>query len=53
MNLTNKVITNSKTKEFPFKVVEIPQPTILKVECNQQTITAYLSDSRIITIPTG
>jgi len=35
------------------KTIEKPEPTILKVECSKETITAYLSDSRIITIPTG
>lgn len=49
MNLINKVLN----KEIPLQVVEIPQPAILKVECNKETITAYLSDSRIITITTG
>ncbi|CAI2197767.1 14583_t:CDS:2, partial [Funneliformis geosporum] len=29
-----------------------PQPTILQVECDKETITAYLSDSRVISIPT-
>ena len=53
MNLINKAANNSKIKEIPLKIVEVPQPTILKVECNKEKITAYLSDSRIITIPTG
>jgi hypothetical protein len=50
MNLINQT---QKVKEIPVKLVEIVQPTILKVECNKEKITAYLSDSRIITIPTG
>ncbi|CAG8688152.1 6077_t:CDS:2, partial [Racocetra fulgida] len=29
------------------------QPTILEVECDKEFITAHLSDSRSITIPTG
>jgi hypothetical protein len=48
MNLTNKI----EVKEIP-KIIEVVQPTISKVECNQETITAYLSDTRVITIPTG
>jgi hypothetical protein len=50
MSLISKI---EKSKEIPIKVVERSQPTILEVECNKETITAYLSDSRIITIPTG
>lgn len=50
MNLINKA---ERIKDAPIKLVEIVQPTILKVECSKEKITAYLSDSRIITIPTG
>ena len=59
MNSTSKV---SKSKEvdnrqnttsFNPKLTEPTQPTILQVECNKEAITAHLSDSRVITIPTG
>ena len=48
MNLINESII----KESP-KIIEKSQPTISQVECTKETITARLSDSRLITIPTG
>jgi hypothetical protein len=59
MNSTNKVARIKEININPSIPLintiekEKPQPTILKVECNQETITAHLSDSRVITIPTG
>jgi len=57
MNLINRESkikgVNAKPNIPLINTIEKPQPTILKVECNKETITAYLSDSRIITIPTG
>jgi len=57
MNSINKEARIKETNIKPsiplINVIEKPQPTILKVECSQETITAHLSDSRIITIPTG
>ena len=59
MNSTSRV---SKSKEvdikqnttsFNLKTMEKTQPTILQVECNKEAVTAHLSDSRIVTIPTG
>ena len=59
MNSTSRV---SKSKEadikqnttsFNLKTMEKTQPTILQVECNKEAVTAHLSDSRVITIPTG
>jgi hypothetical protein len=44
---------NAKPSVPLINTIEKLQPTILKVECQQESITAYLSDSRIITIPTG
>ena len=49
MSLINKI---KKSREIPVKVVERNQPIILQAECNKETITIFLSDSRIITIPT-
>ena len=54
----NSINRSRKIKETNFKsniplIVEKPQPTILEVECDKETITAYLSDSRVISIPTG
>ena len=48
MNLINE----PTIKESP-KIIEKSQPTISQVECTKETITARLSDSRVITIPTG
>ena len=45
--------TNIKPSIPLINTIEKPEPTILQVECNKETITAYLSDGRIITIPTG
>ena len=42
----------SKTRIREIKTIERLQPTILQAECSKETITAYLSDGRIITIPT-
>lgn len=45
-----------KSKKTPnFRVVEVAKfrPLILRVECDKENITAYLSDGRITTIPTG
>lgn len=57
MNSTNRETrikeTNIKSSIPLINTIEKPEPTILKVECQQENITAYLSDSRIITIPTG
>ena len=57
MNLINRESkikgVNAKPNIPLINTIEKPQPTILKVECNKETITAYLSDSRVITIPTG
>jgi hypothetical protein len=57
MNSTNRETrikeTNIKSSIPLINTIERPQPTILQVECNKETITAYLSDSRVITIPTG
>jgi len=47
MNLRNV----EKVKEQSIKMVEKPEPTILKVGCDGETVTACLSDTRIITIP--
>jgi hypothetical protein len=53
-NRTARIKENNVKPSIPLiNVIEKPQPTILKVECNKETITAHLSDSRIITIPTG
>ena len=49
MNLRNV----EKVSGQPIKVIEKPEPVILKAECSQENITAYLSDTRTITIPTG
>ena len=57
MNSINREVrikgTNVKPTIPLIKTIEKPEPTILKVECSKETITAYLSDSRIITVPTG
>jgi hypothetical protein len=54
INRTRKVKQINLKPDIPLiKTIEKPQPTILQVECNKETITAYLSDSRVITIPTG
>ncbi|MEG7978707.1 MAG: hypothetical protein NY202_02085 [Mollicutes bacterium UO1] len=57
MNSTTRTAKIKETDIKPsiplIKTIEKPEPTILKVECDKETITAYLSDSRIITIPTG
>jgi len=47
MNLRNV----EKVSNQPIRIIEKPEPTILKAECGQEEITAYLSDTRIITIP--
>ena len=47
MNLRNV----EKVSHQPIKVIEKPEPVILKVECNKENITTYLSDARTITIP--
>lgn len=53
----NSINRNAKIKEINLvqtpHIIEKPQPTILRVECNREIITTYLSDSRIISIPTG
>jgi len=59
MNSTNRasrvkeVDIKQKTPLVNLKATEQNQPTILQVECNKEAITAHLSDSRVITIPTG
>jgi hypothetical protein len=54
INRTTKVKETNFKPDIPLiKTIEKPQPTILKIECNKETITAYLSDSRVISIPTG
>ena len=51
----NSINETRQIKEIstPFRIIEIEraQPTILKVECDKETITAYLSDGRLITVP--
>jgi hypothetical protein len=49
MNLRNV----ERVKNQPIKIIEKPEPIILKVECNKENITAYLSDTRAITIPSA
>ena len=39
---------NKEPQNSPFKEIE---PTILKVECHEEIITANLSDGRIVSIP--
>ena len=46
-------ISKTRIRENNVRMVEKPQSTILQVECDKEVITAYLSDSRTITIPTG
>ena len=57
MNSINRAVRIKETNIKPniplINIIERLQPTILKVECSQESITAHLSDSRIITIPTG
>jgi hypothetical protein len=54
INRTRKVKEINPKLGIPLiKTIEKPQPTILQVECNKEIITAYLSDSRVISIPTG
>ena len=54
INRTRKVKEINFKSDIPLiKTIEKPQPTILQVECNKETITAYLSDSRVISVPTG
>ena len=54
INRTRKAKEINPKLDIPLiKTVEKSQPTILQVDCNKETITAYLSDSRVISIPTG
>ncbi len=57
MNSTSRAARIKETNVKPsiplINTIEKPQPTILKVECNKETITTYLSDGRVISIPTG
>jgi hypothetical protein len=48
MPLRNEPI-KQKPKIAPFK--ELNEPAILKVECQDEIITANLSDGRIVSIP--
>lgn len=54
MNTTTATVRkNKKVPAYQIIEVEKNQPTILKVECDKHNITAQLSDSRTVTIPTG
>ena len=53
----NSINEARQIKEIPtpFRIIEVEriQPTILKVECDKETITACLSDGRLVSIPNG
>ncbi|KLL03057.1 MAG: hypothetical protein MRERV_55c009 [Mycoplasmataceae bacterium RV_VA103A] len=54
INRTTKIKPANIEPSIPLiNAIERPQSTILQVECNKETITAHLSDGRVIAIPTG
>jgi hypothetical protein len=44
-------LRNEPSKEPTVKIVKLGEPTILTIECQEENITAHLSDGRVISIP--